>query len=161
MKKIWLALCFVFVLSACGNNNNHSGSSSVPPELVELEVSVEITPESIQPGDTVTIAAEVSLEGEPVEDASEVQFEVWKKGQEEHEMIPLEAQDKNMYSIAKTFEEEGIYYVVSHVTARNAHRMPKTEFIVGNPPESTDADTESDESHMEEPMDGHEGQHEH
>ena len=50
----------------------------------------------------------------------------------ESEMIKATHEKDGVYSIRKTFKEAGIYYVQTHVTARDMHVMPKKQFLVGN-----------------------------
>ena len=68
---------------------------------------------------------------EEVKDANEVKFEIWKSGQEEHKKIIGKHQGNGIYSITKTFQEEGDYSIIAHVTARDMHNMPKKDIIVG------------------------------
>ncbi|WP_082193856.1 FixH family protein [Bacillus sp. 37MA] len=81
---------------------------------------------------------------ENVEDAEDVQFEIWKaNSQEESELIEAKYEKEGIYSVKKTFQEDRIYYVQTHVTARGMHVMPKKQFVVGNVSE----EAEEDQSH--------------
>ncbi|WP_156509930.1 hypothetical protein [Rossellomorea aquimaris] len=56
-----------------------------------------------------------------------------------------------IYTIKKTFKEEGIYYVQTHVTARDMHVMPKKQFVVGEvSAEEMKADESEGEDHHSE-----------
>ncbi|WLR51853.1 FixH family protein [Bacillus tianshenii] len=150
MKKLSvLLLALLVVLSACGQEKQtNEGTDSLQP----LEVEIKL-PEEIKPNEETTISTYVSQGGEAVNDADDVQFELWKSGQDEHEMIEGEFQEDGIYSFTHTFTEEGTYYVVSHVTARDMHNMPREEFVVGSPSASEQADTESEHEHDEQSED--------
>ncbi|MBD8068561.1 FixH family protein [Bacillus sp. PS06] len=129
MKRIIVMLSIVsLLLMGCGNNEENSQTN----ELVPLNVEIEIQPETIDVNEAVTFNAFVTYGDEVVEDANEVQFQIWEKGNEdEDEFIDGPHVGDGVYSIEKTFDHDGTYYVVAHVTARNMHNMPKKEFVVG------------------------------
>ncbi|NLP49647.1 FixH family protein [Bacillus sp. RO1] len=155
MKKLilFISLLSLMILAACGstnNNENTNGNKDEVPSMVEVEIKL---PEAVEPNQEVKIEALVTQGEENVDDASEVKFEVWKQGQEaDHEMVVASNDGSGIYSIMKTFEEEGFYYVVAHTTARDMHVMPRVELTVGNPEPS-----EKEEEHEEE---GHSHDHE-
>ncbi len=160
MKKFTLliSLLSLLMLAACGssnNNENTNGNSDNIPNMVEVEIKL---PEEIEPNEEVKIEALVTQGDEHVEDANEVTFEVWKQGQEaDHEMLEADNDGKGVYSITKTFEEEGFYYVVAHTTARDMHVMPRVEVTVGNPDPSKHEEDDHNHKHGEE---GHSHDHE-
>lgn len=129
MKKI-LYIVFslsslVILLSGC-----NSEEEVAPPAIVEVDLQIE--PKNIQPNDEVIITATVTQGEEKVDDADEMTFEIWKKGNENHEKIAGEHQGDGVYSVTKQFSEKGIYVVISHVTARGMHTMPQKQFPVGD-----------------------------
>ncbi|RBW69651.1 FixH family protein [Bacillus taeanensis] len=154
MKNILILVFSIaaLVLSGCGNDDtqNQAENNEQLPQLIEVNLSVN--PENPQPNEEVTLQAVVTQGSEKVDDADEVAFEVWKDGEEEHEKIEGNHQGGGLYSITKTFKEAGVYYVVSHVTARDMHNMPKKEFVVGNiekPQETTDEEAHHEGNHEE------------
>ncbi|MBM7620912.1 hypothetical protein JOC95_002767 [Bacillus tianshenii] len=160
MKKLslFISIFAVLLLAACGNNNSDSTKETDEklPEMVQVEI---LLPEKIEPDEEVKIEALVTQGKEKVEDASEVTFEVWKQGQEkDHEMIEGKNDGSGIYSFTKTFEEEGLYFVVAHTTARDMHVMPRVEMTVGNPDPATKEGDESGHDHGSEHSD-HEGSH--
>ncbi|TLS38212.1 FixH family protein [Pseudalkalibacillus caeni] len=143
-----LLIFSMLVLAACGTTNNDSqngdGKNGEETELKQLKVNVDL-PEDIKPGEEVTIKAAVTYGEEKVEDADEVMFEIWKKGYEDSsEKIEADHKGDGVYAVTTTFEEDGIYYIVPHTTARDQHTMPKQEVTVGNPDQSA-ADDKNDE----------------
>ncbi|SFL49628.1 FixH family protein [Salibacterium qingdaonense] len=131
----------VAVLAACGQGpqeENSSGGEDMEVQSIEVKPDM---PQNPEPGTEVELAASVTQGEEAVTDADEVRFEIWKDGEKENsEEILSENREENRYSIPYTFEEEGLYHVTSHVTARDMHNMPTTEVTVGG------AETESGDS---------------
>src|SRR5690606_16593810 len=106
-------------------------------------------------GEEFLAQATVTFEGEPVEDADEVMFEVWQRDDKENSTsIEGEHQGEGVYSIPLSFDEDDVYYVISHVTVEEMHNMPRKRVVVG--------EVSDDVLNMEEPehdphghMDGH------
>lgn len=124
MKKTFLFfIAIMLLLTACSaGQDQKDGSLDNPPELLEVTI---ITPEKIETNQEITIIAEVIQGEEKVTNADEVKFEVWKSGQEDHEMIPAHNEKDGTYSIKKSFSEGGNYFIVAHTTANRMHSMPK------------------------------------
>ncbi|OLN23814.1 hypothetical protein BTO30_02385 [Domibacillus antri] len=153
MKK-WMAVLFmmlVFVLAACGEEKVNE---ETPAKLEPIEAKLTV-PETAALNEKVTISTTVRQNGEAVDDADEVKYEIWKDGaKEEGEMIEAEAKGDGVYSIQKAFDEEAVYYVQVHVTARGLHTMPKSPVAVGNAtvPADTDASGKEEDHEMEDHM---------
>lgn len=132
MKKIpFLLLCLFIALEGCSKTDNTAQKSEVP---ALLEVVIK-TPDIVNAKEKVKIDAIVTQGDDKVNDAEEDNFEIWKEGQEKHTKYIGKSQGKGIYSINNTFSEEGKYYIVAHVTARDMHNMPNKEITVG--PEKT------------------------
>ncbi|MGM7700597.1 FixH family protein [Pseudalkalibacillus sp. Hm43] len=143
MKKFKLFLpmfVLMLVLAACGDQGNHDGHSEdeshgehgedMGGSMEALEVKLD-GPEEVKQGDSVTFKAMVTQGEEHVADADEVMFEIWKEGaKDESKMIEASNEGGGMYSIETTFDEEGTFFVQSHVTARSMHTMPKQQVTV-------------------------------
>jgi hypothetical protein len=108
-----------------------------------LNVDLSITPEKGEVNQTVTFNAKVTQGKEKVNDADEVTFEIWRSMDPNHEKIEIKQPEDGDYSLTKTFQQEGTYYIISHVTARGMHNMSKKEFIIGQPSEKEKAKTNS------------------
>lgn len=139
MKKRFLLflLCFVF-LTACGktetDHHHHSKDHDKIAEESLQPLKAEFLTESnaFQPNVEGTLKVKVTKGDENVSDASEVQFEIWKKGkQKEAKTFEAKNEGEGVYSLKHTFNEKGIYLVTVHVTARDSHTMPTQEFNVG------------------------------
>lgn len=151
MKKILLMTLAVFtliVMTACNKNE----PSNEAPEMLEVELSVN--PEKAEVNKPITFEAKVSQGNENVEDAKSVKFEIWRAHAEEHEKIEVKHAEDGIYRLEKSFQEEGTYYIISHVTARDMHNMPKKEFVVGTPSEPEDPNDAKD-SMEDMDMEGH------
>jgi hypothetical protein len=147
MKKIvLLLLSLTVVLVGCTKAEEDSEAViSKVPEIIAVTIQ---TPENIKLNEEVTIQATVTQGNEKVKDANEVAFEVRNTGQDEKEMLEGTHQGDGVYSVKKTFDKEGTYTIVAHVTARDMHHMPSKEVIVGNATDVTEnKDHESTKGH--------------
>lgn len=141
MKKFFLLLSLLIIfLTACTQDKQPTEEA---PEI--LEVSIQ-TPDSIDVNQEIDIQALVTQGNEKVTDAEEVKFEIWKTGEEEHEMVQAKHDKDGIYSIKKTFSEGGTYFVTAHVTARSMHSMPRKEIVVAGEEDDSSASKEGDSS---------------
>ncbi|MFZ4452958.1 FixH family protein [Salibacterium aidingense] len=144
MKSLYTvaAVSIVMLLSACGQAQEEENSTSGEDASMEaIDVEIDM-PGKQEPETEIEIAASVTQGNDQVTDADEVRFEIWKEGAKENsEEIMAEDRENNRYSISKTFEEDGVYHVTAHVTARDMHNMPTEEIIIGDP------ETEKNEEH--------------
>lgn len=139
MKKVYLIgiSMLLAILAACGNQSpaEESSGNEVHSEetvLHPVEVNILSSGEDFEPGKEGIIEVKVTQGNEPVADADEVLIEIWQ-GDNQQESVNYEAEHAGdgLYTLAHTFPEEGIYYVIAHVTARDMHVMPKKQFVVG------------------------------
>lgn len=136
----------LFVLGACGTEEE-AESAAVPQSMepVEAELTVAATAETEE---TVPLSVKVTQDGQPVDDADEIKFEVWKNGaKEESDMIKASLTKDGVYEAETTFAEEAVYTVQVHVTARSMHTMPTTNVTVGHPKTAAEAEEDSDHHH--------------
>lgn len=138
-----LAIGLFLIISACNNQDN---TGEELPEFVEVVLTVK--PETGQVNEPMSFEAKVTQGEENVEDA-EVTFEIWRAKDEKHEKIEVKHSEKGIYELEKSFQQEGTYYIISHVTARDMHNMPKKEFIVGTASEPEDPKEQKDDMNME------------
>jgi hypothetical protein len=143
MKKLLVLFLGVFlVLAGCSSGEEKKTEETAEiPEIIN--VSIE-TPDKIKVNEEVEIQAHVMQGDEKVDDANEVKFEIWKSGQDDHVMLQGEHKSDGVYTVNKTFTESGTYFIISHVTARDMHSMPKKEIVVGNPNETTTGETQEE-----------------
>jgi hypothetical protein len=145
MKKLSLFLSLMlisFLFAACGQQKQEE-----KPAILEVQLQ---TPDHVELNKETTLSCIVTYGGEKVNDADEVKFEVWKHGSEQHEMLTAKNDGDGKYSVKKTFTEPGTYSVISHVTARNMHNMPKKDIVVGTPsdqPQNHAEEHHGDEHH--------------
>ncbi|MFB6466151.1 FixH family protein [Cytobacillus sp. Hz8] len=136
LKKSLIIVISIFtmiLLASC--NTAKSGDEEVPQFL---DVKLAVNPEKAKIHQPVQFEAKVTYGDKLVRDADEVDFEIWRANEENHEKVKVKHDHDGIYSLRKTFDQEGTYYIISHVTARDMHSMPKKEFIIGKPskPES-------------------------
>lgn len=136
MMKKWLFLVFLLIgLVAC---SQEEAPDEQQVEVHPLEVSLQV-PTNGEVGEEIKIVAEVTYGEEKVVDADEVLFEVWKEGEKEESKKEHGQHTTNgVYELTYQFNEEGIYFVQSHVTAKGQHNMPKKQIVIGNPKEQTE-----------------------
>ncbi|WP_404461228.1 FixH family protein [Sutcliffiella horikoshii] len=155
MKKLLLVVVPLLLLLV--------GCTSAPEEETSLEiVEVEITlPEKVKEEEKVAVKTLVTQGEEKVEDAKEVQIEIWnvEKGKENSELLNAEHVGDGVYEVKHSFGEKGVYRVQSHVTARDMHVMPTKQLVVGDmSQEEIDAILESEveeEEHGDSEDSGH------
>lgn len=159
MKNFLVLLILAFVLSACGNVEEAQGE--VNQETTEAIVAEVTMPEEAETGYQV-LETQVTQAGEAVSGADEVIFEVWKHGDKENsEMIEQENEEDGVYSVGYIFENDGIYLVQPHVTAREMHTMPVHTIVVGDVnQEEIDAFDEYEVEKGSNSMDDHNHEHE-
>ncbi|MED3625454.1 FixH family protein [Bacillus thermocopriae] len=140
-------LLLILTATACNKQADHPNN---PPEMIEVDLSVN--PKKAKPNEPVVFEAKVTQGKEVVTDADEVVFEIWRAKDEKHTKIEVKHVENGIYRLEKTFSQEGTYYIISHVTARDMHNMPKKEFVVGKPsePEINNEKESMDEMNMEE-----------
>ena len=178
MLSFIMIIALTAFIAACGSGDVGDDDD----ELTVLEVDLE-APEKADVGETVEFKATVTYGDEDVTDADEVVYEVWKddedqddneKDQEseddqdagdeddmfsdDSEMIEATNHKDGTYTAETSFDEDGVYTVQVHVTARDLHTMPLQDIIVGEgSTEDEDHDEHGDEEgvslHFVEPED--------
>lgn len=131
----WMSalLLVIVLLAGCGTKDHgadHNGMDMGDETLVPIKVEIRLHPESIAAQEKAVIEAKVTQGGDPVDDAREVLFEIWRDDQERHEKIEGKHKKDGVYQIEKQFAEPGQYHVIAHVTARDMHSMPQKNFEV-------------------------------
>ncbi|WP_062234325.1 FixH family protein [Fictibacillus sp. FJAT-27399] len=132
-SKLVLFLSSILVLTACGNpkHQTHQQSTSESENsLMPVQVKINIDPNQPKTNKPFRIQAKVTQNGHAVNDADDVQFEIWKDGNRKHKKVKVEKAKKGVYSIQSTYSKAGNYHVISHVTARDMHTMPQKQFTI-------------------------------
>ncbi|WP_391203703.1 FixH family protein [Psychrobacillus sp. L4] len=149
MKKILTVLALTtLTLAGCGGKEatTHDSHSHNEGTLEEVVVNIQ-TPETLPVGQEVALSAKVTQGDKAVDDADQVEFEVWESGMREHgTMLEGKLTKDGVYEANYTFDHDGIYYMFAHTNARGLHVMPKQELKVGNPDMSKVMPDESDDS---------------
>jgi hypothetical protein len=149
MKKLLFVLITILSLSIIVSCSNEKEQANELPKIVEVDLS--INPATGKVDQPIVFTAKVTQGNDVVTDADEVRFEIWRANDENHEEIAIKHAENGIYRLEKTFTQEGTYYIISHVTARDMHNMPRKEFIVGSPSEPEDSKSKDsmDDMNME------------
>ncbi|MFC7680024.1 FixH family protein [Paenibacillus sp. GCM10028914] len=132
MKKkyalISVMILMAIALAACNNSKAEQNDElvMVDPIIVDLSLNAE----TVAVGEKVLIQVKVTQSGEPVEDASDVEFEIVREGGGMKVKVPIQHVQDGNYELEKSFNEPGTYRITSHVTARGQHSMPLKELTV-------------------------------
>ncbi|HSP21563.1 MAG TPA: FixH family protein [Planococcus sp. (in: firmicutes)] len=131
MKKLMVIGVFGLMLAGCGMEEESVDNATAAEQEVQ-ELEVEVLTEAKGEAGEWTLEAYVSQGGEAVNDADEVKFEVFEAGKKD-ESVKTDYTDvkDGVYSVKHTFQEDGVYYFIPHVTARSLHTMPTQQVIVG------------------------------
>lgn len=158
MKKWLISLVAVpALLVGCSGDEPEIDTNEEPVDVAALEVVVDIlTPEKVAVNEPVELAAHVTQNKEDVNDAESVQFEVWESGyRDQGQMIDGELDENGVYKAETTFDQDGVYYMFAHTTARGLHVMPKQQIIAGTPEMSQVKEDDSDSSMDMDSSEGH------
>lgn len=120
---------YIAVVSMLFGCQSKAADEEVP---AMIEVQMKISPENAKVQENVLFEVTVTQGDDKVTDASSVEFEFGKKDGSDKEKILVKHKKDGVYSLEKAFDQEGDYYLIPHVTARDMHAMPKKEFKVSN-----------------------------
>lgn len=133
MKRKLGLLVGIFMLAmmaACGKEETVKEDDTGVP--LPLDVQLTVT-EQVDINGKIEMAAVVTQGDEKVDDADEVEFEVWEEGKKDDSVKIESKNDKDgLYTAETSFDYDGLFHVQVHVTARGLHTMPKKEVTVGN-----------------------------
>src|SRR5699024_1371939 len=145
INKRWMIglISVLALLSACGDDEDANQSE----ELKMLDVDFEL-PEEADVDETVELKATVTYGDEKVDDADEMEFEYWMENDQDNStFIDGENNGDGTYTAEVTFDEDGVYELYAHTTARTLHTMPKKSITVGD---GSDGDEEANNDESDE-----------
>jgi len=135
VKKSVLLLLVILSLGLAVSCSKQEENTAMPKMV---EVNLKVSPNPGEPNKPIIFEAKVTQGKEKINDA-DVSFEIWRSKDPNHEKIAITHAKDGVYRLEKIFKQEGTYYIISHVTARDMHNMPKKEFTVGAPSEKEDS----------------------
>lgn len=147
MKKLsysLIGLAIILIISAC---SKEEAVDDVTPKM--LDVVLTVSPEKASLNENVKFEAMITYGDEEVTNADEVTFEIWRAQDETHEKLKIKHKENGIYSLEKSFDREGTYYIISHVSAKRMHTMPKKEFVIGSPSEPEEEGQTMEDMEME------------
>jgi len=132
------------MLAACGKEETVKLDDAGVP--LPLDVQLTVT-EQVDVNGTIKMEAVVTQGEDKVDDADEVEFEVWEEGKKD-DSFKIESMNgkDGLYTAETSFDHDGLFHIQVHVTARGMHTMPKKEVTVGNGGNYEEA-TKSEEEH--------------
>lgn len=134
MKRIVFLLILILLMAmlvACGNEDKNEKNQETE-EVKSLNVDFEF-PEKTEAGETVELKATVTYGDEKVTDATEMEFEYWKKGNKDNStMVESTNNEDGTYTAEVTFDADGVYEMFAHTSAKAVHTMPKKSITVGD-----------------------------
>ncbi|WP_255298467.1 FixH family protein [Brevibacillus dissolubilis] len=146
VQLLWIFLFGLF-LTAC----------SVDQEAVQLyrqekPIDIEITvPNPIVLNQPQIFTAVLRQDGSAVDDAEDVRFMIWKEGSTSpHDTMAASNAGNGTYTVEKTIDGDGVYYVKVQASADGSKVMPTKRFIVGDIPEGFDLGNKQDSGHHHE-----------
>ncbi len=130
MRNVLLTfiLMFSLLLSACSLDED---VASLYRQEQPLQADILI-PESFSENQQETIEVLLTQNGTNVTEPDFVHFEIWKQdGDVHYPMVEAELVGEGAYSITKSFEEDGLYFVKVHASSKGSIIIPQKQFIVG------------------------------
>ncbi|MGX2961067.1 FixH family protein [Peribacillus sp. JNUCC 23] len=126
-KYIFILSAFILVCMISGCNAT-SSSSQEKMQVIEADI---ILSDAVSLNQECIFKVHVTQGSSNVDDAQDVQFEIWNATTQDSEMLQADFTGNGTYTVSKQFSKDGIYYVQTHVNARGLHVMPKKQLIVG------------------------------
>lgn len=122
---------FMLAMMAACNKEEKAKDGDVEVAL-PLNVQLTVT-EQVEVDGIIKIAAVVTQGEAKIDDADEVEFEIWEEGKKDESVKVKSNNDKDgLYTAETSFDHDGLFYIQGHVTARGLHTMPTKEVTVGN-----------------------------
>jgi hypothetical protein len=146
-KIVTIVLFFLMAISVfgCSNNKKENRDENLTQDQpIDILVEIEQGKDNLN---AVTFRATARRNGEKLDGIDSIKFEIWKKGQEHHEMIKGDKVSTGVYEAKNVYHETGVYFVMYHINdVSGIHHMDRMTFMVGDiEPESHS--NENDENH--------------
>ncbi len=120
MKNITLSMLLCLTLiTAC------TATEDTTNPVLQADIQL---PEQLTLNTPFTLAVTLTNDEQP----AEVIFNIWKAGSKNTtRVLQAEKSEDNLYTVTTHFDEEGLYYVQTQISAGELRAMPKKQFIVG------------------------------
>ncbi|WJQ82914.1 FixH family protein [Brevibacillus brevis] len=129
-------LLFSLFLTACSVDKE---AVSLYKQEKPLEIDISV-PHPVLLNKPQLFKAVLHQNGKVVDDAEEVRFTIWKKdSSNKNETIAATNVDNGVYTVERTIDKEGVYYVKVNASANGSRIMPTKQFIVGEITEEIDS----------------------
>ncbi|PQP84767.1 hypothetical protein C0Q44_09640 [Paenibacillus sp. PCH8] len=140
----WFMPFIVLIFLTVGCSYEEQSQSGEMPEMIKVQLMI---PDKASIKENVSLRIKLTQGDQPVNDADDVQFQVWNE-QDEPEAPSLEqgmmsaeeleargattakSVGDGMYEVVYTFQKPGVYVIQAHVTSGAMHTMPRTKVTV-------------------------------
>jgi hypothetical protein len=132
VKKIVVPILAILLIliSGCAPKPTAPIQPNIPTQLT---LSFETNPAKPVPNQPVTLMTKVTSNNKAVDNA-DVEFEIWKKEEKNHQMIKAKRTGDGLYTISTKYPVSGIYNVIIHATTPQVHQMISKTFTIGQVP---------------------------
>lgn len=124
-KHVLVGMIVLAVLMGC---KDPAKESNELPDIIEVSVNLSKNPAKV--GEPILFEIRVTQGEETVTDANEIEFEFFQQSGLNKEKVKIKKAKDGVYNLEKSFDEEGTYYFIPHVTARGMHAMPREKFTI-------------------------------
>lgn len=126
-KLIVVMLMLLFIVTAC-NNKKVEEVNFLDPIEVQLTTETELSV-----NEEIVTQALITQKEVPISDVEEVVFEIWQHGNpDSYRYVEGTLVGNGVYEVTWKANEDGVYYIFYHVTAKGMHRMEKHQFVFGD-----------------------------
>lgn len=102
-----------------------AGCSAPPTET--LEVTIKATKHEVEAFEPVKITSLVTVDNEPISSGAELEFELINPDGTSIGTVTPTNEGEGLYAIETSFDGQGTYKIISHVSYGDLHEMPEVE----------------------------------
>ncbi|GAB4074561.1 hypothetical protein GCM10028778_20640 [Barrientosiimonas marina] len=149
-NKLSLVLLLIplALLASCGDDDDNESVDMDDVKMLKVDFE---PPKTVDVDKTFELKANVTYGDSKVTDAEEMRFEYWKKGDKDNStFVKGDNNEDGTYTTDVSFDDDGVYEVYAHTSARDLHTMPKRYIAVGDATEEDVDKAKEDKKHENE-----------